>query len=127
MSILIISLLALGLLCALLTRLTRRKDAPDDEVRQKETCATCDGTSTKCEQTCMMEAATRPIEYFDDEELDAYRGRTADSYTDEETDQFADVLHTMRQDEVAAWLRSLNLRGIQLPDALKDEAWMLVE
>lgn len=75
----------------------------------------------------MMEAATRPIEYFDDEELDRYRGREADSYTDNEADEFAEVLHTMRQTEVADWCRSLNLRGVNLPDQLKDEAFMLIE
>lgn len=125
MTILLLSLLALGVVCALLTLVFRRKGQPEGEIRQQETCATCDGTSSKCEQTCMMEAATRPIEYFDDEELDVYRDRPSNDYTEEETDQFADVLHTMRPDEVSAWLRSLHLRGIELPDALKDEAYML--
>ena len=31
----------------------------------------------------------------------------------------------MRQDEVAAWCRSLHLRGIELPDQIKDEVYML--
>lgn len=127
MNILLLSILALGALCALGALLFSRKGQDDDEVKQKETCATCDGTSTKCEQTCMMEAATRPIEYYDDEELDTYCGRPSNDYTDDEVDQFAEVLHTMRQDEVAGWMRSLNLRGIQLPDALKDEVYLLVE
>lgn len=74
----------------------------------------------------MMEASTKPVEYFDDEELDTFRGRQSDSYTDAEVEQFADVLYTMRQDEVAAWCRSLNLRGIALPDQIKDEVVMMV-
>lgn len=74
----------------------------------------------------MMEASTKPIEYFDDEELDSFIGRPADSYTDDETEQFSDVLYTMRQDEVAAWCRSLNLRGIQLPNQIKDEVVMMI-
>lgn len=127
MNILLLSILVLGALCALGALLFSRKGQDDGEVKQKETCATCDGTSTKCEQTCMMEAATRPIEYYDDEELDTYCGRPSNDYTDAEVDQFAEVLHTMRQDEVAGWMRSLNLRGIQLPDALKDEVYLLVE
>ena len=48
-------------------------------------------------------------------------------YDDDETQQFADVLYTMRQDEVAAWCRSLTLRGINLPNALKDEVVMMIE
>lgn len=74
-----------------------------------------------------MEASTQPIEYFDDEELDRFCRRESSSYTDEEAEEFAEVLHTMRQSEVKDWCRSLSLRGINLPDQLKDEAFMLME
>ena len=90
-------------------------------------CATCGFTSEKCEQECMMEAATKEIEYFDDEELDTFAGRQSDSYDQQEVEQFCEVLHTMRQDEVQAWCRSLTLRGISLPDELKDEVIMLID
>ncbi len=69
----------------------------------------------------MLEAATRPVEYFDDEELDQYRGRQSDEYTDDETGQFAEVLETLRPDEVKPWGRSLLLRGINMPNGIKDE------
>ena len=75
----------------------------------------------------MMEAATEDIEYFDDEELDDFAGRQSDSYDEQEVEQFSEVLHTMRQDEVQAWCRSLALRGISLPDELKDEVIMLID
>lgn len=104
-----------------------RSGESEAPVEVKATCSTCNGENTKCEQECMMEAATRPVEYFDDEELDAFRGRPSDSYTDDETEQFASVLYTMRPDEVADWCRSLNLRGIELPDQLKDETMMMLE
>ena len=65
-------------------------------------------------------------EYYDDEELDAYRGRPSDEYTNEEVEQFQEVLYTMKSDEVAGWVRSLQLRGINLPDDLKDEVFMIV-
>ena len=45
----------------------------------------------------------------------------ADSYTDEEVEEFSEVLYTMQPEEVAGWNRSLILRGINLPDPLKDE------
>ena len=91
-------------------------------VGQPCTPALCD----KCEQECMMEAATRDIEYFDDEELDAYRGRPSDQYTDDEADQFRDVLLTMRPEEVPAWGRSLRLREVNLPDQVKDDFALLL-
>lgn len=127
MLILILSIVALGIFAALYSLLSSRGKHDDEPIKVAHVCATCDGTpTTKCEQDCMMEASTKPIEYFDDEELDSFIGRPADSYTDDETEQFSDVLYTMRQDEVAAWCRSLNLRGIQLPNQIKDEVVMMI-
>ena len=74
-----------------------------------------------------MEAATKPVEYFDDEELDRFAGRQSDDYTDEETEEFREVMLTMKQDEVREWNRSLILRGINIPDQLKDEVVMMIE
>jgi hypothetical protein len=75
----------------------------------------------------MMEAATKEIEYFDDEELDSFCGRRSDDYSDDEAEQFREVLYTMKQDEVKDWTRSLTLRNISLPDQIKDEVFMLIE
>lgn len=96
-------------------------------VQTAPTCATCDGNDSRCEQECMMEAATKDIEYFDDEELDRYRGRPSDGYTDEEADEFREVLFTMNPDETKDWNRSLILRGVNVPDQIKDELTMLME
>lgn len=127
MLILVAILILLGVVTGVMALVMHRKDRPEPPVVEQATCATCNGDNDKCEQECIMEAATQPIEYFEDEELDAFRGRPSDSYDDDETQQFADVLYTMRQDEVAAWCRSLTLRGINLPNALKDEVVMMIE
>ena len=74
----------------------------------------------------MMQAATKDIVYFDDEELDIYRGRPSDSYNADETEQFAEVLETLRPTEIKEWNRSLILRGINMPDGIKDEYFALV-
>ncbi len=120
---LLIALVVLGLFSALLGWWSSRKNGggAEEVVRTAVTCSTCTGSDDKCEQECMMEAATREIEYYDDEELDRFAGRDADDYTDEEVGEFSDVLYTMRPDEVKGWWRSLTLRGIALPNALKDE------
>ncbi len=73
-----------------------------------------------------MEASVKEIEYYDDEELDAFIGRPSDSYTEEEVEKFSEVLYTMKQEDVAGWNRSLLLRGINIPDQLKDELVMLI-
>ena len=74
----------------------------------------CCGQHAVCEKELLMKAASAPIDYFDDEELDRFQGRPADSYTEAE------------EDEVGDWLRSLQLRGIELPEALRDEAVLLM-
>ena len=75
----------------------------------------------------IMAKATEEPEYFDDEELDYFKGREADDYSADEISLFANVLYTMRQNEVADWLISLEKRGINLPVELRDEALMLID
>ena len=96
-------------------------------VTTKPTCDTCNGEDSRCEQECMMEAATKPIEYYDDEELDSFALRPSDSYTDEEAEEFREVLYTMKPDDVKGWNRSLILRGINVPNQIKDELTLMVE
>lgn len=118
-----LSLVILGAVIALFSR----KDA-EPVVQPKGDCATCDGSpNTRCEQECMMEAATKAPEYYDDEELDQYQGRASSDYNDDEAEQFREVLTTLRPEEVASWGRSLTLRGIELPNQVKDEFLLLVE
>lgn len=62
------------------------------------------------------------IVYFEDEELDRFKGRNAEEYEAEEIREFQEVLHTLRPEEVAPWLKSLKLREINLPSVLIEEA-----
>ena len=86
----------------------------------------CCGQHETCERESLLAAVSKDIEYYDDEYLDTYRGRESDEYSDEEIEQFEDVLTTMHEDDVAGWVRSLQLRGINLPDALKDQVFLIV-
>lgn len=117
---LIIALIILGFISAFLGIIAHKK-GNEQPIQEGVSCNTCNGENTKCEQDCLMEAATKDIEYFDDEELDTYKGRDADSYTDQEVEQFSEVLYTMQPEEIPDWNRSLILRGINLPNQLKDE------
>ena len=49
-----------------------------------------------------------------------------DAYTPAQEDEFRDVFYTMQAEDVAGWVRSLQLRGIALPDGLKDEVFLVV-
>lgn len=99
---LLLSLVALGLISALIGYISYRRGDRQEIIKAQGDCTSCSGSNAMCEQECTMKAATEPIEYFDDEELDTFRGRPSDSYTEEETQQFADVLETLQPNEVEA-------------------------
>lgn len=86
----------------------------------------CCGMHITCEKDSLLAQVSEKIEYFDDEELDAYRGRDAAGYSDEEIEQFRDVLLTLLPEDIAPWARSIQLRGITLPDCVRDELLMIV-
>ena len=92
----------------------------------KEVDAECCGQHEVCERDSLLAAVSKKIEYYDDEELDRFQGVDSDAYDEDAVNEFRDVLYTLQDVEVAGWLRSLQLRAISLPDALKDEAFLIV-
>ena len=86
----------------------------------------CCGQHQICEKESLLAAVSKKIEYYDDEELDRFKGRQANEYSDEEIDEFREIMFTMKEEDVAGWSRSLQLRGIELPDELKDELFLIV-
>lgn len=86
----------------------------------------CCGQHEVCEKESLLAALSKQIEYYNDEELDCFRGRSSDAFSIDETEEFREILYTMRSDEVAGWVRSLQLRGVELPDGVKDEVLLIV-
>lgn len=86
----------------------------------------CCGQHEVCEKDSLLAALSREVEYYNDEELDRFRGRADDAYSLEEADEFRDVLYTMHTHEVAGWVRSLQLRQVNLPLEVKDEVLLIV-
>ena len=86
----------------------------------------CCGEHEVCEKGKIKRALRTDIEYFDDEELDRYRGTAPDEYDDDAVEEFREVLYTMYPSEIEDWLKSLELREVALPDALRDELIMLL-
>lgn len=115
---LILALTGLLLVVALFTFFSKRKNNQPEEVAAPP--AECCGAHAVCEKG--LKKADSHIDYFDDEELDAYKGIPADSYSDSQIDNFRDVLYTLRQEEVEDWLISLEKREISLPEILRQEA-----
>jgi len=92
----------------------------------KEIPEVCCGQHEICERDSLLAAVSKGIEYYDDEELDRFKGTPSDAYDNESANEFREVLYTLREIEVAGWLRSLQLRNIELPDTLKDEAFLII-
>lgn len=129
----LLALLAVAVLSVELFLRKRRKSAQGSDAEsgsaekengEKPRPTGCCGMHAVCERE-LLAAPGEEVVYYEDEELDLYRGRPSESYTDKEIEAFEDVLYTMRPDEVPGWTRSLRLRGIALPETLRDEVLMM--
>jgi len=87
---------------------------------------TCCGQHSICEKDSLMNIFVEKIDYFDDEELDHYKGRLSEGYSDIEADQFREVFYTMQDNDKPKWVRSLLQREIEIPNQLKDEIFMII-
>lgn len=85
----------------------------------------CCSTNEVCPSEMLLAGCDREIVYFEDEELDAYKGRAADDYTPDEEEQFRDVLYTLKPTDLLTWEQSVKKRGIILPKAIREEFIML--
>ena len=88
--------------------------------------AECCGMHETCEKDSLLAAVSKDVEYYDDEELDRFRGRATNNYTDDEIEEFRGVLLTLLPDDIAGWGRSIQLRGIELPEPIRDELLLIV-
>lgn len=105
---------------------TSQEEVAPVEPRKKERPEGCCGAHEVCEKESLINNRIDP-DYYDDEELDAFAGRTADSYDDDEIRLFSDVFYTLKDYDVAGWLKSLQVRNVELPLSLRDEALMIVQ
>ena len=121
----IVALLALGGVAAAFGWWRNRR-MPEEEPTVNPVDMECCGQHEVCEKESMLAALSKQIEYYNDEELDRFRGRSAEAYSSDEIEEFREILYTMRSDEVAGWVRSLQLRGVEVPNELKDEVLMIV-
>ena len=101
------------------------EDTPKAEEEEYERPDGCCGAHEVCENESLL-ATNAKIIYFDDEELDAFKDREPESYTDEEIAQFDEVFMTLRENELVDWLKSLQLRHIPLPECIKEQALMII-
>ncbi len=97
-----------------------------EEEEVKEVPVDCCGAHEVCEADSLLSSSDK-IDYYNDEELDRFRGTKPHLYSDEAIEEFRDVLYTLKEREVAGWMKSIQLRQIQLPEIIREEALMIVE
>ena len=137
MLILLLAIILLGVFTASYAMITNKGDDRSSASGGTDTVTSdallrvrnmeCCGQHAICEKDALLKAIDKGIEYYDDEDLDMYSGRAADNYTEEEEEDFRDVLYTMKEQEVAGWVRSLQLRGIELPPSVREEALFVMQ
>ena len=117
-------MVVIGVILYIHDRLTNKpsESATQDSEPQQEECSDdCCGTHEVCPSEMMLKHINEPMVYYDDEELDAFKGRSSSDYTDEELEQWRDVLYTLKHDELLPWERSIKKRGIIIPEIIKEE------
>ncbi len=123
-----VAMVAVGVVLYLLDLRSRKNESQDaaPEAPEVADCdADCCSTHEVCPSEMILEGCNAEIVYFDDEELDAFKGRAADAYTPEEEEQFRDVLYTLLPADLLPWEQSMKKRGIILPSAIRNEFVML--
>lgn len=86
----------------------------------------CCGMHITCEKDSLVAGIDRELLYYDDEELDRFSDRSENEYTENEIEEFREVLLTLQPDEIAGWARSLTVRGIIMPEIVKEELLLIV-
>ncbi len=124
MWILFIAILVMALMLGVLTHLYRRKK-PAEDFTPVEVDDECCGAHEVCERDSLY-ANSADWVYYDDEELDALSNVSPINFTPAQLEQLEHVFYTLAEKDVAGWLRSLQVRNIQLPIDLREEALLIV-
>lgn len=112
-------LVVAGILIVLMNRLRRNADGTDNEVKICETTGeVCCGGGADCHKYSSSKK-TNPIPYFEDEELDRFRGKSPSDYSGSEVEEWRRVVETLKPHEVTGWVTSIHRRELHIPDELR--------
>lgn len=99
--------------------------ATDVATEQRSEDDGCCGEHLVCERETLLQTNAEII-YYDDEELDALVGIAAENYSQEQYQMIREVFETLKASDVPGWVRSIQLRNIQLPLDIREEALLIV-
>ena len=101
------------------------EQATDVATEQRSEDDGCCGEHLVCERETLLQTNAK-VEYYDDEELDQLIGIAAEDYTDQQYQMIREVFDTLKPSDVPGWVRSIQLRNIQLPLDIREEALLIV-
>jgi len=129
MEVLLISLVVIAAVAFLTTWIGQKLRARKGEIEEEaasEPMEECCGAHEVCE-TDLINKLSEEIIYYEDEELDAYKNYEENDYNDDQIDEFREVLYSLKEKEIEGWIKSLDLRKIEMPSVIKSElVFMLV-
>ena len=96
---------------------------PDDCDRHSRGCTdeACGLRSICPSEQILAGECRQQITYYDDEELDGFKGRGENDYTPQEEEQWRDVLYTLLPADLLGWGQSIKHRGLVMPAAIRAE------
>lgn len=123
----LILFIALGLLILVAfewrARKTKKTNQPESIVQPSD--GECCGQHLVCERESLLQTNAQ-IEYYDDEELDALADIAPQNYTREQYQAIREVFDSLKEKDVPGWCRSIQLRHIELPQDIREEALLIV-
>ena len=126
----LILFIALGLVILVAFELRARKKSGEIEGKMssaasKSADGECCGQHLVCERETLLQTNAK-IEYYDDEELDSLADIDPQNYTNEQYQAIREVFDSLKEKDVPGWCRSIQLRNIQLPQDIREEALLIV-
>ena len=127
----LILFILLAIVVLVLTEIRERRKANSQEPGQTRDSQAdsrpdgCCGEHLVCERETLLQTNAE-IVYYDDEELDQLADTAPETYTPAQHQMMREVFETLREADVPGWCRSLQLRRIQLPEDIREEALMIV-
>lgn len=124
MNTIILSLILVLLVAGffILNKLYRNRSVADEHHTHDTDDGVCCGKHTNCSK-----GYDNSNLYFDDEELDAFKGKAQEDYTDADIEEFRQILYTMKSEEIDTWVHCLQTRGIEIPQVVKDEILLILQ
>ena len=104
---------------------SEQSEAADSRETASDSDDGCCGEHLVCERETLLQTNAK-VEYYDDEDLDALIGIPAEDYTAEQYQMIREVFDTLQSKDVPGWVRSIQLRNIQLPLDIREEALLIV-